>query len=44
VLFQMKHCEAEIMLGEDVIFVPTQESLDQLATVFLEGNAFIAYE
>jgi DNA polymerase-3 subunit alpha len=44
VLFQMKHCEAEIVLGDDVIFMPTQESLDNLATVSLGGNAFIAYE
>jgi DNA polymerase-3 subunit alpha len=44
VLFQMKHCEGEIVLGDDVIFVPTQESLDKLARVSLGGNAFIAYE
>jgi hypothetical protein len=40
----MQHCEAEIVLGDDVFFMPTQESLDTLARVSLGGNAFIAYE
>jgi hypothetical protein len=40
----MQHCEAEIVLGDDVCFMPTQESLDTLARVSLGGNAFIAYE
>jgi hypothetical protein len=43
-LIQMQHCEAEIVLGDDVFFMPTQESLDTLARVSLGGHAFIAYE
>jgi DNA polymerase-3 subunit alpha len=44
VLIQLQHCEAEIVLGDDVFFMPTQESLDTLARVSLGGNALIAYE
>ena len=44
VLFQLPHCEAQIVLGDNVIFVPTEEAVDKLSKGSLGGNAFIAYE
>jgi DNA polymerase-3 subunit alpha len=42
--FQLKHCEAEILLGDKIVFVPSEEQVQKLVTGSLEGKAFIAYD
>ena len=44
IVFQLKHCEAEILLGDKIVFIPTEERVQKLVTGPLEGKAFIAYE
>jgi len=40
----LKHCEAEIALGDKIMFVPSEERVQQLANGPLQGKAFIAYD
>ena len=44
IVFQLQHCEAEILLGDKIVFIPTEERVQKLVTGPLEGKAFIAYE
>ena len=44
IVFQLPHCEAEILLGDKIVFIPTEERVQKLVTGPLEGKAFIAYE
>ena len=44
IVFQLPHCEAEILLGDKIAFIPTEERVQKLVTGPLEGKAFIAYE
>jgi hypothetical protein len=44
VVFQLKHCEAEIALGDKIMFVPSEERVQQLVNGPLQGKAFIAYD
>jgi DNA polymerase III subunit alpha len=44
IVFQLQHCEAEILLGDKIVFIPTEERVKKLVTGPLEGKAFIAYE
>ena len=44
IVFQLQHCEAEILLGDKIVFIPTEERVQKLVTGPLEGKAFIAYD
>ena len=44
VVFQLKHCEAEIALGDKIVFVPSEERVQKLVNGPLQGKAFIAYD
>ena len=44
IVFQLQHCEAEILLGDKIVFVPSEEHVQRLVTGPLEGKAFIAYD
>jgi hypothetical protein len=44
VVFQLKHCEAEIALGDKIIFVPSEDRVQKLVNGPLQGKAFIAYD
>ena len=44
IVFQLQHCEAEILLGDKIVFIPTEERVQKLVTGPFEGKAFIAYE
>ena len=43
-LFKLNHCEAEIVLGDQITFLPTNEAVHLLGQGSLEGKAFIAYD
>ncbi|NBS77040.1 MAG: hypothetical protein EBT28_06385 [Betaproteobacteria bacterium] len=44
VVFQLKHCEAEIALGDKMMFIPSEEAVQKLVNGPLQGKAFIAYD
>jgi len=44
VVFQLKHCEAEIALGDKMVFIPSEEGVQKLVNGPLQGKAFIAYD
>jgi DNA polymerase-3 subunit alpha len=44
IAFQTTNCEAEIVLGESAMFVPTDEAMLKLMADPLQGHAFIAYD
>jgi hypothetical protein len=44
VVFQLQHCEAEISLGDKMVFVPSEEGVQKLVNGPLQGKAFIAYD
>ena len=44
IVFQLQHCEAEILLGDKIVFVPSEERVQKLVTGPREGKAFIAYD
>ena len=41
--FQLQHCEAELLLGDKIVFMPTEAQVQKLVTGPLEGKAYIAY-
>jgi hypothetical protein len=44
VVFQLKNCEAEIALGDKIVFIPSEEGVQNLINGPLQGKAFIAYD
>jgi DNA polymerase III alpha subunit len=44
VVFQLNHCEAEIALGDKMMFIPSEEAVQKLVNGPLQGKAFIAYD
>ena len=44
VFFQLNHYQAEFTLGENVIFVPSDDSMAKLAAGIFKDKAFISYD